>query len=92
MDQHPLYRFEHINQQWVSEQQWTYSVSFDMPTKYLNLTELHLSYVGSIAEVFLNEVSVGKANNLYRNYYLQIPDGLLKEYKNTLNIVLESTV
>lgn len=51
-----------------------------------------LDSVGVIADVLVNNVKIGSVNNLYRVFYLNVPYGVLKKGKNTLEIKIESTI
>jgi len=73
-----LYRFEHMNQKWVAQQQWTYKteISGSSLNQLFSNNEqeafLKLSTVGTISKVYLNGIKIGATDNIFRTFYFPI--------------------
>lgn len=70
-----------------------FSTEFSLtPRETENGIILKLDQVGVIADVFVNGIKVGNVDNLYRVFYLRVPQTVLKEGNNLLEIKIESTI
>jgi len=87
-----LYRFEHINQDWIAMQDWTYTVEFSLTSKPSDQFVLHLDNVGTHASFKLNGKDVGQTDNLFRNYFFDLDNLYVDGRPNRLEIKIDSTV
>jgi len=81
-----LYREEHINQKWISMQEWSYETK--VPTHDVTTPKmmLKLAEIGVISDVYFNNKKVGSTENLYRTYYFPVDVDLSANAENTLRI------
>nr|XP_019594486.1 PREDICTED: beta-mannosidase isoform X2 [Rhinolophus sinicus] len=82
--QDPYYRFNDLNYRWISLDNWTYSKEFKIPFDISKWQKVNLVFEGvdTVAEVLLNNVSIGKTNNMFRRYSFDIT-GVVK----TINFI-----
>ena len=79
LEHNPLYRFETVDNNWITLQQQTYETSFDISSD--DATKpfvLYLDKVGTIANIYVNGFYVGYTDNIYRSYYFKIDKSILK--------------
>ncbi len=76
--------------QWIGEQNWEYRCTFDMYNKdiYKN-TDLVFDGLDTYAEVYLNDSLILSANNMYRQWRIDIKS-ILKLEDNNLRIVFNA--
>eukprot|EP00002_Diphylleia_rotans_P021786 TRINITY_DN424_c0_g1_i1.p1 TRINITY_DN424_c0_g1~~TRINITY_DN424_c0_g1_i1.p1 ORF type:complete len:936 (-),score=185.18 TRINITY_DN424_c0_g1_i1:164-2971(-) len=88
----PFLNFQEEPLRWILETKWFYSRSFDVPEDVLSQPRIELvcEEVDTIAEVFINEVSIGTFENMFRRYRHTIPTGLLKARDNTIRFAFSS--
>lgn len=79
--------------QWVAESDWEYQRTFDMPIELLEEEKIYLVCDGldTLANVFINEVSVGETDNMFRQYRWEIKH-VLKPGENSIRIFFASPV
>lgn len=53
---------------------------------------LELDQIGVFGEVYVNENFVGSTDNLYRTFFIDLEDWVVKVGENTLRIDIQSTV
>ncbi|XP_068954718.1 beta-mannosidase [Petaurus breviceps papuanus] len=72
--QDPYYRFNDLNYSWISLDNWTYSKEFRIPFDFSKLQKVNLIFEGvdTVAEVLLNNVTVGKTDNMFSRYTFDI--------------------
>jgi beta-mannosidase len=89
----PYYEDNELRLRWVSEQNWVYKTSFDLPENFDSHTPINLVFEGvdTIAEVWLNEKLIGNFQNMFRTYEFEISK-LLKTQKNLLEIRFYSSI
>src|SRR5271157_4888323 len=77
--------------QWVGREDWAYERNFDVDTAILKEERIHVTFesLDTIAEVFLNGKSVGKAANMFVRGRFDAKR-YLKPGKNTLRVVFTS--
>ena len=69
----PYWRCNETNVQWVAEEDWTYSRSFDAPADVLSAKAAVLSFdsIDTVAEVVLNGRTVARTANEFRRVALK---------------------
>ncbi|MCW8805871.1 MAG: hypothetical protein OQK56_05375, partial [Ignavibacteriaceae bacterium] len=89
----PYYEDNELRLRWISEQDWVYKTSFDLPENFVSHTPINLVFEGvdTIAEVWLNENLIGNFQNMFRAYEFEISK-LLKTQKNLLEIKILSPI
>lgn len=68
--QDPYYRFNDLNYRWISLDNWTYSKEFQIPFHISQWQKVNLIFEGvdTVSKVLLNNVLIGKTNNMFRKY------------------------
>ena len=84
------YRTNADDIQWIENCDVTYSRSFIVETPEPN-TCLHFDGLDVYAEIFLNGVSLGKADNMFHEWEFPV-DGILKSGENQLSVCFSSPV
>jgi beta-mannosidase len=66
--QDPFYGTNESDVQWVEQEDWEYTATFDADKELLNSQHIELTFDGldTYASVFLNERLILKANNMFR--------------------------
>ncbi|XP_051820137.1 beta-mannosidase isoform X1 [Antechinus flavipes] len=72
--QDPYYRFNDLNYSWISLDNWTYSKEFRIPFDFSKLQKISLIFEGvdTVVEVLLNNVTIGKTDNMFTRYTFDI--------------------
>uniref|UniRef100_A0A8D1U0B7 beta-mannosidase n=1 Tax=Sus scrofa TaxID=9823 RepID=A0A8D1U0B7_PIG len=72
--QDPYYRFNDLKYRWITLDNWTYSKKFEIPFDISKWQQVNLVFEGidTVANVLLNNVSVGKMDNMFRRYSFDI--------------------
>uniref|UniRef100_A0A8D1NIK7 Beta-mannosidase n=1 Tax=Sus scrofa TaxID=9823 RepID=A0A8D1NIK7_PIG len=72
--QDPYYRFNDLKYRWIALDNWTYSKKFETPFDISKWQQVNLVFEGidTVANVLLNNVSVGKTDNMFRRYSFDI--------------------
>ncbi|XP_025839605.2 beta-mannosidase [Vulpes vulpes] len=72
--QDPYYRFNDLNYRWISLDNWTYSKNFKIPFNIRNWQKVNLIFEGvdTVAKVLLNNVPIGKTDNMFKRYSFDI--------------------
>ncbi|XP_016079086.1 PREDICTED: beta-mannosidase [Miniopterus natalensis] len=72
--QDPYYRFNDLNYRWISMDNWTYSKEFQILFDVSKWQKVNLIFEGvdTVAEVLLNNVSIGKTNNMFKRYSFDV--------------------
>ncbi|XP_074084880.1 beta-mannosidase isoform X2 [Macrotis lagotis] len=70
----PYYRFNDLNYSWISLDNWTYSKEFRIPFDFSKFQKINLIFEGvdTIVDVVLNNVTVGKTDNMFNRYTFDI--------------------
>lgn len=74
---------------WVSEQKWTYQTTFECPPWEKNI-RIRFEGLDTLAEIFLNGVSIGKHSDSYLPTQYDVKDILRSGLKNELEVVFYS--
>ncbi|KAK8396338.1 hypothetical protein O3P69_005403 [Scylla paramamosain] len=88
------YRYNDLNYRWVSKENWTYSSVLNVDADVLSYTRVVLVFEGldTAAEVFINDMSVGKSTNMFARYVFDVKNHLKASSDNTIDIWFESPV
>ncbi|KAM6221639.1 beta-mannosidase [Rhynchocyon petersi] len=72
--QDPYYRFNDLNYRWISLDSWTYIKEFTAPFGLRKLQKINLIFEGvdTISKVLLNNVTIGKTDNMFNRYSFDI--------------------
>ncbi|XP_062838485.1 beta-mannosidase isoform X1 [Anolis carolinensis] len=78
--QDPYYRFNDLAYAWIALDNWTYSTTFKSPFDISMWQKVSLVFEGldTIAQVLVNNVTVGKTDNMFNQYRFDITD-VIKE-------------
>ncbi|MBQ9727171.1 MAG: glycoside hydrolase family 2 protein, partial [Kiritimatiellae bacterium] len=87
----PYWRDNESRVQWVSEKDWIFSRSVDVPASLLRRTAVFLSFdsIDTVAEVFVNGRLAGRADNQFRRWRFEVKK-LLREGANEIEVRIES--
>lgn len=87
----PFFRTNEEKLQWIGEKDWEYCTSFKVQNDFLNNEKVEILFEGldTYAEVFLNEKLILSADNMHRNWKVDVK-GFLKEGDNKLRIYFHS--
>ncbi|MEE8452037.1 MAG: glycoside hydrolase family 2 protein [Thermoguttaceae bacterium] len=76
---------------WVGERDWAYACTFDSPKPHGGPVLLRFDGLDTLAAAYLNGRRIGRFNNMYRTYAVDVTDSLSDVgEKNVLLIVFES--
>jgi beta-mannosidase len=83
----PFFEDNEKRLQWLSEQDWVYKTSFDLPGDFDSDTPINLVFEGvdTIAEAWLKGKMIGDFQNMFRTYDFEISK-LLKTRNNLLEV------
>ncbi|ODM87400.1 Beta-mannosidase, partial [Orchesella cincta] len=87
------HEYNDMENRWVGRLAWTFTRNFDVTTSNLEKTDIVLVCEGldTVAEVFINEVSVGKSENMFARYVFDIKSAL-QVGQNTIRVAFQSPV
>uniref|UniRef100_A0A5F8G3D5 Beta-mannosidase n=1 Tax=Monodelphis domestica TaxID=13616 RepID=A0A5F8G3D5_MONDO len=90
--QDPYYRFNDLNYSWVSLDNWIYSKEFRIPFDFRKWQKVNLIFEGvdTVAEVLLNNVTVGKTDNMFQRYTFDVTEEIRD--MNTIVLHFQSAV
>ena len=63
---HPFVGTSEDSIQWVSDREWVYRTTFELPGAELSDYRLRLRWVDTFAEVYLNGALLGRTENFFR--------------------------
>ncbi|KAJ6639178.1 Beta-mannosidase [Pseudolycoriella hygida] len=87
-----LYSYNDVNLRWIAKDNWTYSLLFDAPANNDRLaTVLVFHGIDSNAQIYLNDVELGKTSNMFTRYRYNLKDRLLP-VNNTLRVEITSPI
>ncbi|MCU1267805.1 MAG: beta-galactosidase/beta-glucuronidase [Acidobacteria bacterium] len=89
----PFYRDNEQKQQWIGKTDWEYQTTFNVSAEILTRDNIDLVFEGldTYANVFLNDVSLLNADNMFRTWRVDCKR-LLKPGANTLRIRFRSPI
>ncbi|NWV80789.1 MANBA mannosidase, partial [Dasyornis broadbenti] len=72
--QDPYYRFNDVMYRWISLDNWTYSRTFKTPFDVRKWQKVNLVFEGvdTVAQILLNNVTLGGTDNMFRRYSFDI--------------------
>nr|CAD7590061.1 unnamed protein product [Timema genevievae] len=88
LDGDPFYRFNDLLYRWVARDNWTYARTFAINADtFLTKRQVTLVFHGldTVAEVFVNDVSVGVTNNMFTRYAFPVKR-LLRAGDNSVEV------
>ncbi|XP_075222154.1 beta-mannosidase-like [Lycorma delicatula] len=88
-----FYKDNDIKYRWVANESWSYSTTFTVENELLKKDYIWLVFHGvdTIASVFLNNVLLGKTDNMFVRYRFDIKS-LLQNGANTLELNFDSPI
>ena len=89
----PFFEDNELKLQWISNCDWIYKTSFDLPDEFESDSPVIIVFEGldTIAEVWLNKEHIGNFNNMFRRYELDITSKI-KDKNNELEIKFTSPI
>ena len=89
----PFFEDNELKLQWISNCDWIYKTSFDLPDEFKSDSPVIIVFEGldTIAEVWLNKEQIGNFNNMFRRYELDITSKI-KDKNNELEIKFTSPI
>ncbi|XP_070804532.1 beta-mannosidase [Pituophis catenifer annectens] len=90
--QDPYYRFNDLAYRWISLDNWTYSRTFKAPFNISTWQKVILVFEGvdTVAQIVVNNVTVGKTDNMFQTYKFDVTD-VIKEI-NTIQVHFLSAI
>lgn len=90
--QDPYYGFNDVNYRWISLDNWIYRKEFKIPFDISKWQKVNLVFEGvdTVTEVLLNNVIIGKTDNMFRSYSFDVTD--LVRDSNSLELRFRSAV
>ncbi|XP_039281656.1 beta-mannosidase [Nilaparvata lugens] len=88
-----FYKNNDIEYRWVGREDWSYVTSFQVGHDVMQKNSVWIVFHGldTIAEIFLNNFSLGKANNMFVRYRFDVKNHL-KTGDNTLEVKFASPI
>lgn len=89
----PFFRLNERGLQWIDKEDWVYRTTFDLPQDMIGKRNIRLDFNGldTYADVYLNEVKILSANNMFRNWKIDIT-AIVKQHHNTLRVYFHSPI
>ncbi|XP_068084134.1 beta-mannosidase [Anabrus simplex] len=93
LNQDLFYRYNDKEYRWVSLDNWTYTRSFDVDDALLQHRNIQLVFHGldTVAQVILNNVSLGFTDNMFRRYVFPVREHLVAG-ANQLKVIFQSPI
>jgi beta-mannosidase len=87
----PFYRLNEKDLQWIDKVDWEYRTVFLTDEEVFSMDRVEIIFEGidTYAEVFLNDVSILTADNMFRTWVVDVSDKLVKG-ENELRVLFES--
>jgi len=88
-----FYRLNDLNYRWVSFENWTYSLEFDVESSVSDYSVVDLVFNGvdTVARIALNDVTLGSTNNMFVRYKFDVKS-ILRVTRNVLTVDFQSPV
>ena len=89
----PFYADNELKLQWIGENDWIYTTSFNYPKDFEKDKKVYLVFDGidTIAKIILNGKEIGISKNMFLKYEFEISN-ILKKKKNKLEIFFTSPI
>lgn len=83
----PFFEDNELKLKWITESDWEYTTSFDYPEEFDENLPVCLIFEGldTFADIYLNDISIGKCDNMFRRYNFNITSNI-KRLNNHLLI------
>ncbi|MDQ8205130.1 glycoside hydrolase family 2 protein [Pelagicoccus sp. SDUM812003] len=87
----PYFRDNETQVQWVGEENWTYTRSFELSPAFLRSERLELVCQGldTFAEIHINGRKLAETDNMFRQWEFDVK-ALLREGENSISVTLRS--
>ena len=87
------YRFNDINYRWVSKENWTYSLKFQVEDIFIQKQDIFLVFHGvdTVASIYLNDMHIGNTDNMFVRYSFPVKS-IVRSGENTLEVQFESSI
>lgn len=89
----PFYRLNERSVQWVDKEDWEYKTTLNVAPDVFDKDNIELDFKGldTYADVYLNDSCILKANNMFREWTVEVKN-LLKKDNNQLRIYFHSPI
>jgi len=89
----PFYRTNERDQQWIDKKDWEYKTTITIDNNILVRDNIELFFEGldTYADVYLNDSLVLKANNMFRQWTVNVKS-FIKKGGNTLRVLFHSPI
>jgi beta-mannosidase len=89
----PFYRLNERGMQWIDKEDWIYETNFDLPEDIYSDNNIQILFKGldTYADVYLNNVKIISANNMFRQWTADIKK-IVKKTGNNLKVYLHSPI
>jgi len=89
----PFYRLNEHEVQWIDKKDWVYKTSIKVPANIIAKQQIVLLFDGldTYADVFLNDRMILKADNMFREWEVDVKD-ILQAGSNELKILFHSPI
>ena len=89
----PFFRLNERGLQWIDKEDWMYETYFDVDDEIMNKNNVYLHFYGldTYADVYLNEQPILNADNMFREWNVDIKDKL-KPTGNKLEVFFHSPI
>ena len=90
----PYYRINEKDVQWIDKKDWIYKTEFTLQDYILSRQNIYLTFKGldTYARVFLNDILIIEANNMFREWSIECKNILKKDVINTLVVEFDSPI
>ena len=89
----PFFRLNERGLQWIDKEDWIYETAFSLPAEIMQKQTIRLTFKGldTYADVYLNEKKILAANNMFREWQVDIKPYLLPD-DNKLKVYFHSPI
>ena len=89
----PFFRLNERGLQWIDKEDWIYETTFSLPAEIMQKQTIRLIFKGldTYADVYLNEKKILAANNMFREWQVDIKPYLLPD-DNKLKVYFHSPI
>ncbi|MDD4514592.1 glycoside hydrolase family 2 protein [Massilibacteroides sp.] len=89
----PFFRLNERGVQWIDKEDWIYKIQLNVSSELFDKDNIELDFKGldTYADVYLNDSCILKANNMFREWRVDVK-GLLKKADNELRIYFHSPI
>jgi beta-mannosidase len=87
------YRFNDLEYRWVSKDNWTYSLDFEVENEFTEKQEIFLVFHGvdTVASIYLNDEHIGDTDNMFVRYSFPVKS-VISNGSNRLEVRFESSI